>query len=178
MKRSYKIWITGCFIALLCSSIQAIPPQLEISVRGAVNKEELTEALFQAVKSNGFDMLLNYLPDEHHLEILKLQSSEVEKGLYDNLDSDTIKINTKNNFEQIIKAGIDKGVNWSSLQLMENKPKNKNYSANLITTILIAQDDREIILSFSYDAIEIGQRWFIFQGIRTENDKSTIGYNE
>lgn len=175
MKTAIGKWTLICFLTLMFTRISAVPPEFEKTVRGAAKKAELTEVLFQAIKNNDFKTLTNYMPDDHHLEILKENSNSLDKVFYDELTGESIRNQTEENFDRVIKSGIDKGVNWSSLQLMENRDKNIGTLKDIVTTILVMEDNKEVSLSFSYDSIEISNKWFIIQGIRPEENPQ-LGY--
>ena len=166
-----------CFFTLLFTRISAVPPEYETSVRGAASKADLTEVLFQAIKNNDFDAILNYLPDDLHLEVLKNHTNAIDKVFYENLTAEAIKNHTQENFSRVIKSGIDNEINWSSLQLMEKRAKDLGSLKDISTTVLVMEDNKEVPLSFSFDSIEILNRWFIIQGIRAES-KPEIGYIE
>jgi hypothetical protein len=174
MKTATIQWTIMCLLTLVFTRMSAVPPEHETSVRGAASNADLTEVLFQAIKNNDFETLLNYMPDEHHLEILRAQSNALDKGFYEELSAGSIRDQMEENFNGVIKSGIDNEVNWSSLQLMEKRSKDMNSLKNICTTVLVMEDNKEVPLSFSFDSIEISNRWFIIQGLRTE-EKPEIG---
>lgn len=137
-----------CFLALMFTRIAAVPPEYETSVRGAASQADLTEVLFLAIKENNFTALINYLPDDHHLEVLKNETNALDKVFYENLTAESIRIHTEENFSQVIKTGIDHEVNWSSLQLMEKKPKDIGSLKDIYTTMLVMEDQRSASFFF------------------------------
>jgi hypothetical protein len=160
---------------LLCNAYtNAGPDNCTFSVKGANNKEELGEIVFQAVKYNDFNLLLNYIPDEHHLQVLSTNSLGQEKSIYENIDSELIKNKTRTNFDQIIKYGIDNEVNWSSLEITDASSKVSNSLKSMNTVFLTLEDNKETIMSFSFDAMEIENRWFLLQGIRKVNQAASL----
>lgn len=179
MKTLSQLCKVVAVITLLIAGTSATPPKRTDSVRGAASRSELSEALSQAIKSNNFDQLLNYLPDDHHLDILREKSPEIEKNVYENLDAETVKIRTKENFENIIQAGIIKGIHWESLNLLSNNAsKNSNSLRRMDTVTLQMEDNKELRFSVSFDAMMIAERWFLFQGIRVTTEEKEIGYAE
>ena len=173
MKTVTKQGTMLCLLTLLFFRVSAVPP--ESTVRGAASKAELTDALFQAIKNNQFETLLNYLPDDHHLEILRTTTNAIDKVFYDGLTSESVRDQAQENFRKVIKNGIDNEINWSSLELMEKRPKPNNSLKDIHTTVLVMEDNKEVPLSFSFDSVEILDRWFIIQGI-SPDVTSQIGF--
>jgi hypothetical protein len=137
--------------------------------RGAENKNELSEVLFNAMKNNDFSELVNYIPQQNELEAYKKNCSIKDKPLCESVDAEKLKSNTEANFNKVIKKGIDREINWSEAELVDKKileDKNDPLKSKIIVSI---QDMKGVIMKISFDVIRIKDKWFIFQGIRQES---------
>lgn len=163
---------------ILTSMAMVGPTSIVDSIKGADTRQELEDILFQSIKANKFDMLINYIPDENLLNVIKTKSDIVEQNLYENLNPQQLLSNTESNFNLIIKKGIDTKINWESLQIMNKSSKGYNSLNNVYTIDLLLQDNRENKLPLSFDAMQINEKWFLFQNIRIVKDSLEVGYNK
>ena len=177
MKNIIQQWFLVLLITLLFNNLYAVPPESETTVRGASSNAELTEMIFQAIKANNVESLLNYLPDENHLNILKRKSAKSDKFFFENLNAQSVKAVFEKNFENIMKTGIDNEINWSSLQLMEKNIKTNKILKSIHTTNLIMADNKDSKVSFTFDSIKISNKWFLIQGIQKDS-VNEFGYVE
>jgi hypothetical protein len=167
MKRYTIVYITAAAI-FLNFSLDFITA-LAIGKRGAENKNELSEVLFNAMKSNDFSLLSNYIPQQSEIEAYKKNCSLKDKPLCESVDAEKLKSNTEENFNKVIKKGIDREINWSEAELVDKKiveDKNDPLKSKIIVSI---QDAKGVIMKVSFDVIKIKDKWFIFQGIRQES---------
>jgi hypothetical protein len=158
-------------ILLILLSIHLIDEDIEIEKRGAFKRKEITGALANALKMNDFNLLSSYIPDENELRYLKKHSSQKDKYIYDQIDPESFKIQTRQNFEAVEEAGIDHQVNWAETELVDQQELQKNETN--YTVFMALQDMSGKTVQLSYDAIKIKEKWFLFQGIRVEQCLTT-----
>ncbi|MBO9699595.1 MAG: hypothetical protein J7604_05250 [Sporocytophaga sp.] len=153
-------------ILLILFSINILDEEVDIEKRGATKRKEITGALASALKMNNFDMLTSYIPDENEILYLKNHASQKDKYIYDQIDVETFKNQTKENFATVEEAGISHQLNWSETELVDQQELKKN--ENNFTVFMAVQDMNGKTMKLSYDAIKIKEKWFLFQGIRVE----------
>jgi hypothetical protein len=161
-----KTMLKTISILLILFSIHFVDDEVDIEKRGALKRKEITGALASALKMNSFDLLSSYIPEENELIYLKNHASQKDKYIYDEIDPETFKNQTKENFEIVEEAGINHQLNWSQTELVDQQELKKNeYN---YTIFMAVQDLNGKTMKLSYDAIKIKEKWFLFQGIRME----------
>lgn len=172
-----KRWLLLMFVPLLFvsfTSVNTFYDGQEITVRGAETKEELTQIVFNALKENDFDMLTNYIPQETELDYLRKQSSARHRYMFEQLASEDLIANTKLNFDKVVEEGVGKEMNWAESDLAESIVEQGGTSDKRIYKgHLRVQDLKGKGLSISIDIIKVKNRWFLFQGIRTTNERAS-----
>lgn len=148
----------------MAKNIDLIDP----TVKGAESEKELSNIIFEAIKANKFEMLYNYIPTDPELEYLRKNATERNKPLFENLEAGKMKVYTKTNFEEVIKKGIDKGINWSSTELIDYQTRQCNIEKIGCKVLVTIQDMNGKVFKLSYDIIEIKDKWFLFQGMRAD----------
>lgn len=155
------------------------PPidDLEIGNRGAATKETLAEVLYTSIKMNDFALLSNYIPNDNELLYLKNHTSRKNRYMYEGLTGELIEGNTQMNFEKVVQAGIKNEINWSSIEITDSKVEEaKMNDRRLYVGSFTVQDSKAKGLKISFDIVKIKEKYFLFQGIRTEKNKTASGY--
>ncbi|MBX9852272.1 MAG: hypothetical protein K2X86_11025 [Cytophagaceae bacterium] len=170
--------LSGMLLIALISSLGFIfnPAfdETEENKRGATRKEDLPEVLFQALKANDFEQLINYIPDDNDLAYIKNHSGKKNRYVYDQMQAEELKSMTQANFDQVMRESIEREINWSSAEVMEEKVILSGESDKRIYTgTFTIQDQRDKSLTIVFDIIKIKNKWFIFQGIKAVNKKAS-----
>jgi hypothetical protein len=176
MKKSFHLlfFLPLIFLVMSLKGI-SLKDEEETNKRGAIDKSDLPDILFNSVKMNDFDMLLNYIPNENEIEYLKTHSAKKNKYLFEGINADELKINTKVNFNKLIEQGIEKEINWSDSELVDSRIEEGNFSDKRIHKgIFSIQDAKGKSMQASFDIIKIKNKWFIFQGDKSRPIKKTL----
>lgn len=167
MNRLYII-----FFVLLFQSVEAhVTPTcaVEPTVKGAASEKELSRLIFEAIQNNQFEALSNYIPAEPELEYLRATSTEKNKPIFENIQPEKLNVYTKKNFDLIIQKGIERHINWASTRLIDYQTRQCSIEKIGCKVFITIQDAVGKSISLSYDIINIKDKWFLFQGMRTEN---------
>lgn len=105
------------FIFAFGSRSSAVAQDIKTETRVFSNPDELALAIFVSVKSDDFTEFAKYLAkkdDMKQILIKKDFSEERRKEVMSMLDDYeyTLKVDAKKEFENIIKKGLESGVNW------------------------------------------------------------------
>ncbi len=168
----YRNLLLNCCALLLLAfwgphAMTLFPETATESKPGAENKTELAEVVFNAFKLNDFNMLATYLPGENELNYLKKKSPQDKKDFYASLSTEVIKANVKENFSLINKKGIEKEVNWSTIELLDTEEK-KLEDTNIndyYKVMLLLQDMQGKKMSVEFETIKIKGKWFLLEGL-------------
>jgi hypothetical protein len=166
MKRQIIFYLT--FAAVFLNFSMVLMEAAAIGKRGAENKSELSQVVFNAMRQNDFSLLSNYIPQQNELEAYRANCSVKDKPLCESVDAEKLKANTEANFNKVIKKGIDKEINWSESELVDKKIMEDKTDQLKSKVMLSIQDMRGMNFKVSFDVIKIKDKWFIFQGIREE----------
>jgi hypothetical protein len=143
--------------------------KIEVEAKGVSVKEDLSSIVFNSVRLNDFQMLLDFIPDESQLDYLKSNTSKKNEYIYVDLNREELEKNTKVNFENLEEEGIKSGVNWSTVRLVDNMVlEGKRSDKRIYKGILMLQDANDRELKISFDIIKIDNAWFLFQGMRID----------
>ena len=167
MNRLYII-----FFVLLFQTVNAhvaADVVVEPTIKGASSEKELSSLIFEAIKNNQFESLRNYIPAETELEYLRATSTEKNRPIFENLQTEQLNVYTKRNFDLIIQNGIEKHINWASTQLIDYQTRQCSIEKIGCKVFITIQDSVGKSVSLSYDIININDKWFLFQGMRTES---------
>ncbi|HEY8400058.1 MAG TPA: hypothetical protein VIK89_02280 [Cytophagaceae bacterium] len=137
-------------------------------VKGAKDHDELSQIIFTALKENDFASLKKYIPGEEEITYLKKTSSERNKPFFHNLDEEQVKGRILSDFESIIQQGISEQTNWSTVELIDYQTRSCSIENIGCTVTLQTEDAKGIQRLYSYDAIRVKDRWFIFQNLKIE----------
>lgn len=158
-------------IILTFLSILFLMPVAFAQSRGAENTKELSDRLFQAIRMNNFESLTNYIPNEDQMESLQEQAHEANKPVFDATSAEMVEAAVLHGFDEIIRTGIQKNINWSNTELVD-------YATRTCSIVIIGcnvsftiQDMSENRIRVTYDALKIGDRWFLFQNLQTLETK-------
>lgn len=144
---------------------------LELGKRGATHKEDLPEVVFNSIKMNDFEMLQNFIPNEGELDYLKKDTPRNNRYIYENLNADQLKANTELNFKKVVDEGIQKGVNWSSVEIMDSGvTEGTHVDERIYKGMFTIQDPNGSPVKISFDIIKVKNKWFVFQGLRMEDE--------
>src|SRR5262245_53109092 len=108
-------------VILLTTMESSVFSSKSIKQRGAEGVNELSKIVFNSIKLNDFETLAKYLPNDVELETLKTQTVEKNKYLFENMNADDLRSNTKINFDKVIQDGIVNTLNWSEVEIQESK---------------------------------------------------------
>ncbi|HEX8545851.1 MAG TPA: hypothetical protein VF691_02755 [Cytophagaceae bacterium] len=166
-----RLYILAFFILLIQNvkandNLAVVPGP---TVKGAASEKELSTLIFEAIKNNQFESLQNYIPAENELEYLRATSTEKNKPLFENLQPDKLNVYTRRNFDLVIQKGIENNINWSSTQLIDYQTRQCSIEKIGCKVFITIQDAVGKSVSLSYDIININDKWFLFQGMRTES---------
>lgn len=143
---------------------------LELGKRGATHKEDLPEVVFNSIKMNDFEMLQNYIPNEGELDYLKKHTPRKNQYIYENLNADQLKANTELNFQKVVEEGIQQGINWSSVEIMDSEViEGSHTDERIFKGMFTVQGASESPVKISFDIIKVKNKWFVFQGLRMED---------
>ena len=138
------------------------------TVKGAPSEKELSTLIFEALKNNQFESLKNYIPAQTELEYLRATSTEKNRPIFENLQTEQLNVFTKRNFDLVIQNGVEKNINWASTQLIDYQTRQCSIEKIGCKVFITIQDAVGKSVSLSYDIININDKWFLFQGMRTE----------
>lgn len=133
--------------------------------RGAEDTKELSMVLFQAIRMNNFEALTSYIPDEHEMDYLRENAHEANKPIFDNTNAEMVQAAVLHGFDEIIREGISKNINWSNVELIDYKTRTCSIVLIGCNVSFTIQDMSENRIRIAYDAIKIGERWFLFQNL-------------
>jgi hypothetical protein len=146
-----------------------------INERGAEDVYVLARTVFSALKMNDFEMLSNYIPDDSEIELLKKQSSERDRYIFESMTGEGLRENTKLNFEKVIQQGMDRGMNWTDVEIQESKISMcKVGDTRRCEAMMNLLDLKGKGLVISFDMIKVNNRWFLFQGMRVKSEKASL----
>jgi hypothetical protein len=170
MRKNTMLYITLLAIMVNFSFVLVKAGEDEPALkRGAKSSAELSETFFNSIRQNDFSMLRNYIPEQTEMEFFRKSCSIQQKPLCESIDGEELKSNTESNYKKLVQKGIDKEINWSQVELIDRNiiedPKNSLRSK----VILNVQDLKGNSIKFSFDVIQIKDKYFIFQGIRAES---------
>ena len=164
----YNFFLLNSYLLMLSMFWgQSITTQPTDSKPGAENKTELAEVVFHSFRMNDFSMLNTYLPGENELAYLKKKSPQSKKDFYATLNSDKLKSNAEENFKTINKKGIEKEINWSTIELLdqqENKLNDTNIN-DYYKVLLLLQDQQGKKINVEFETIKIKGKWFLLEGL-------------
>jgi hypothetical protein len=168
-----KIVLLSLVFSSFTSEINPPVDDLEIGNRGASSKEALAEVVYASIKMNDFNLLQNYIPNDNELLYLKNHTSRKNRYMYEGLTAELIEGNTQLNFEKVVQAGIKNEVNWSSIEITDSKVEEaKMNDKRLYVGTFTVQDSKVKTMKISFDIVKIKEKYFLFQGIRTDNNKT------
>lgn len=147
------------------------PPvdDVEVGKRGAKTKEDLPDVVFNSIRLNQFDLLLNYLPNDNELLYLGNRTDRKDKYMFEGLSSEQLQANTKLNFEKVVEEGIKNQINWSTVEMTDSRIEvGKSKDDRAYKGFFTVQDGKAESLQISFDIIKVKNKWFLFQGMRVE----------
>jgi len=143
--------------------------------RGAEDVYVLARTVFSSLKMNDFDMLLNYIPDDGDIALLKQQSSERDRYIFESMTGEELRENTRLNLEKVIQQGMERGMNWSDVEIQESRISMcKVGDTRRCEAVMTLQDLKGKGLAISFDMIKLNNRWFLFQGMRVKSEKASL----
>jgi hypothetical protein len=169
MRRPLVLFVLILSLLSVLFSNSSFTEKTKLQARGVSVKEDLSTIVFNSVRLNDFQMLLDFIPDERELDYLKSHTNKKNEYIYAGMNREELEKNTKTNFENIEEGGIKSGVNWATVKMVDNIVLDgKRSDKRIHKGILMLQDanDREIKITF--DIININNGWFLFQGMRIE----------
>lgn len=147
---------------------QSVTGKNQESVKGAENHDELSKMIFSAIKENNFNDLKKVIPGESEIAYLKETSTERNKPFFENLNEEIVQSRIVHDFDEIIQEGISQEINWSTIELIDYKTRSCAIENIGCTVTLQTEDAKGNQYLYSYDAIQVKDRWFIFQNLMTE----------
>lgn len=165
----FLFFITSLVFVAMGGENISIKNVFDTDNRGAIDKTDLSQIIFNSVKMNDFNMLENYIPNDTELEYFKTHTSKKNKYFYEAVDAEELKTNTKINFSKLIEDGVKNEINWSTVELVDSRIDQGNRDDKRIYKgIFSVQDLKGKSMEVSFDVIKIKNKWFIFQGIRVD----------
>jgi hypothetical protein len=144
------------------------------TARGAEDVYVLARTVYNSIKMSDFDMLLTYIPNDNEIQFLKDHSTEKDKYLFEEMTSADLRANTRLNFDQVVNEGMEKGINWSDVEIQESKIQMCRVGdQHMCEAVMSLQDRKGKNIRISFDMIKIQERWFLFQGVRIKNQKAS-----
>ncbi|MFN6945748.1 MAG: hypothetical protein ACK4ND_12445 [Cytophagaceae bacterium] len=129
------------------------------SNRGGGEQKDLSIGLYNALRYNDFDLLHGLLPGDAEInEIKKLKNERVYLNVK---DSEELRGKVRNNFKRIIETAIDQSMNWSTIELVDEKFEDGKV-LNVIQLEL--EDARSKRLTITIESVRINGKWFILDG--------------
>jgi hypothetical protein len=162
----YKYMIHFLFLGLLISGLLGFTQLIKADdegkhiQRGAQNVKQITKTAFNALKMDDFEMLQSYLPNDEDLAYLRKYHKEV---IVDESSAEVIKSDLNKNFHQLMKSGIDKKINWTTIELIDSSQKT-GVNRNLCNMSLTLDDHKSAPIKINVQAIKIKEKWFLFDG--------------
>lgn len=151
-------------LPLISGPVNEDPP----TKKGAKTEKDLSQIIFTAIKSNKLDIINQYIPQKAEIDYLKNKSSKKNKIYFEKLDAEKLKTDNRKNFEKVIQKGIDKGINWSTVELIDYETLRCDIEEIGCRLQFNIQDAKGKSLKFSYDAVKVNDSWFIFQLVKVE----------
>lgn len=129
--------------------------------RGASDQKEISAGIYNALKMDDFGILVNYIPGEEELETLN--DSEKERYILNIKDYEKFKSKLRSSFDGIIESGIDKKINWSTINLVD-----LNFEEDKIICrgILQFEDSRQNMMLLYFDLIKIENKWYLLNELK------------
>ncbi|WMJ71667.1 hypothetical protein RCC89_00560 [Cytophagaceae bacterium ABcell3] len=121
-------------------------------LKGAKNKKELSGVVYNALKRHDFNLMQAFIPGTDEVELIN------KKVSYQHKNNESIKAELQKSFHHIIESGIDKNINWSLVELVDQQIEDGN-EISLIRLEL--EDHRGHKLTVNIKLIEIEDRWYI-----------------
>ena len=159
-------------VILVFVSFRNLEKKADIQEKGASDGRDLPGIVFNAMKLNDFDQVVNYIPGEAELEFLQKSASKKSRYLYDQTEAERIKAEAKLSFDKIVEEGVKMQINWSDAEITESGiEKTDSPDKRISKGWFIIQDRKENQMKVSFDVIRVKNKWFAFRGFNLEDKK-------
>ena len=154
-------------VFLLLLTAQARTPQ-----KGAPKVQELSQAIYNAIRQNQFDNINPYIPGDTELKILKRRSSEDMRLILERTTPDSLRNNLQRDLSTIIEQSTSRMLNWTEWQLADTRLSRRDkknpllYRAEMHLTN--AAGAESIIL---FEAVRIRGRFYLFKQMVLQTEK-------
>jgi len=137
--------------------------------KGGASAEALSDALFQALKQNNFELLQAFVPSSEEITYLIKTATAKNKPYFESLNVQKINTALQNGFNKIIRKGIVNEINWNEVALVDYKTRSCNIELIGCNVTFTMQDQNDKSIVVSYDAVKVKDRWFLFQNLGLGN---------
>ena len=170
-------WRIGCFLVVsgwlgAAQPVMALPqppaPTFTLNqVTGAATLDELSAALFSAVKANDFNLVSKFFPSETELKLLQKSPNKNLQALTENLAAEQIQGTFKTDFENLIQNTTDQSILWTELNLAETSPSKLRSPQTTMAPIkmYLTVGEHAAPYYLIYEAVRIKNRYYLFQHI-------------
>lgn len=138
--------------------------------KGALDEKNLPFIVFHAMKTNDFDLILNYIPGDPEIEYLKNSAHKKSRDLFDKTEAEGLKPEAKISFEKIIEEGVRRQINWNDSEIIESGIEKADSPDKRISKAwFIIQDRKEIEMKVSFQMVKVKSRWYAFKELTVDN---------
>ena len=167
------------FFLLLISCFAATPPAISANpanfkqlpvqnqYSGAASLDELSAALFSAIKANDFNLISKFFPGQAELKSLQKSNNKNLQALTENLTTEQIQGTFKTDFESLMQTTTEQMLNWAEHTLAETTPNQLQATQNVMAPIklYVAAGEHAAPYYILYEAVRIKNRYYLFQHI-------------
>jgi hypothetical protein len=131
---------------------------------GTTTIEELSMALFSAIRAADIDAVDRYLLSENELATLKERSSPELKALLMDLEAGQIRGQFKQEYAQMISKSVNRRINWAEMTLTETMArKETNQDQTLFPVEMKLRNRANEQFKVIFDAVKLDGRYFLFR---------------